>query len=250
MENDGPKTKLGAIFASLGAGLEVILTLCDRMVTKPPQGQRLKRREENTPTTPLTEQQERGAVIQGHSQAHRQRKYQRQTVKRLSRIISVFFVVFGALGTSVSIYSLLTTRLSAYPPPFLSGIHRLPFTEFTISNEGSLAVYDVYVTCSEKTWDANDHLKIITDPIGIHVDKLAPGDKITKQCRSEDLDIILHDGTYRPDSALYTDVSISYRASFYPWHQERIINFAAIRDMDGYPHWSQSPADSTVQIRQ
>jgi hypothetical protein len=243
MEERNPKTKLGIALASLGSRAVTLLTLGGRAQTLRQPSQQIDKSEENnsaevTTTNLSSRQQRRRAAIKKRRRRLREKQQRAKRRRFLSIILSSAIGGLGIISSGISIYSLLNARISVAPSSPLDRGNPLS-TLFTISNDSSLAINDVQVDCHvNRIFDENNN--VIRDPQGnignAHYQEINSGDKVNFPCFKQ-----MFAGSLKWTGG-DIDFYISFRPSFYPWRQERILKFRAENGADGL-HWFQQPLD-------
>jgi hypothetical protein len=114
-----------------------------------------------------------------------------------------------------------------------------PFaTKFSVSNEGSLAIKDVRLSClanaKAKTAEGGRMEMMDSTSYMGNIGNLAANDKATARCN-----IRIKINEWLTGDML---VTVEYSPSFYPWRQTRKFRFVGERGSDDVLHWFQQPA--------
>jgi hypothetical protein len=242
-----PKTKLGAALASFGTKAATLLTLGGRVPASWRPSRQVEKREESNPTIAITtnlssRQQRRRATVKGRRSKLRQRSRRISRKRSLIRVFSIVITLLGIVSSVIAIYGLLSSRVTVSPSSPL--MPQDPFsTMFTISNDGPLAIYDVYASCHVNVVRGVSVGELHMEGDGGEInykeaEEIDSGDKINLSCFKDQVE------ASKPWLSGDVDINVSYRPSFYPGHQERKARFIGERGADGGLHWFQQPTES------
>lgn len=154
-------------------------------------------------------------------------------------VLKVVLSVLALMGTLFTIDAYVSYRLSVASVTVLDPTN--PFrTNFTISNDGYMAVRNVSVQCHVPSafyegQSITRDTDVLSPPL---VESLAPGSKITMPCGYNSF-IGFENPLIKADMTL----TMSYEPKYLPFRKSKSFRFVTAKDSEGHFHWLEQPSE-------